>query len=59
VALTIYHNTHHTRWDEHLPSLTFNTAWHESTESTPALLFLGRELNHLLGLKWMFSEFEV
>jgi hypothetical protein len=33
VALTIYHHAHHTRWDEHLPSLalTFNTVWHEST----------------------------
>jgi hypothetical protein len=29
-ALTIYHNSQHTRWDEHLPSLAiaFNSAWH-------------------------------
>jgi hypothetical protein len=52
-ALTIYHNSQHVSWDENLPSLTmaFNTAWHESTGSTPALLFLGRELNHPSGLK--------
>jgi hypothetical protein len=41
-----------------VPSLTmaFNTAWHVSTGATPAVLFLGRELNHPLGLKWEFSE---
>jgi transposase InsO family protein len=53
VALTIYHNAQHTSWDEHLAALTlaFNSAWHESTAATPAS-FLGRELNHPLGLKW-------
>jgi hypothetical protein len=34
-------------------------AWHESTGATPALLFLGRELNHPLGLKWEFSELDL
>jgi hypothetical protein len=60
-ALTIYHNSQHTQWDEHLPSLTiaFNSAWHESTAAIPASLFLGRELNHPLGLKWKFSELEL
>jgi hypothetical protein len=60
-ALTIYHNSQHTRWDENLPSLTmaFSTAWHESTGATLALLFLGRELNHPLGLKWEFSELDL
>jgi hypothetical protein len=60
-ALTIYHNSQHTRWDEILPSLTmaFNTAWHESTGATPAALFLGRELNHPLGLKGEFSELDL
>jgi hypothetical protein len=36
--------------------MAFNTAWHESTGATPALLFLGREMNHPLGLKWDLSE---
>jgi hypothetical protein len=60
-ALNIYHNSQHTRWDEHLPSLTiaFNSAWHESTAATPASLFLGRELNDPLGLKWNFAELEL
>jgi hypothetical protein len=60
-ALTIYHNAQHTRWDESLPSLAiaFNTAWHESTGSTPALLFLGREMNHPLGLKWELAELDL
>jgi hypothetical protein len=60
-ALTIYHNSQHVYWDENLPSHTmaFNTAWHESTGSTPALLFLGRELNHPLGLKWELSELDL
>jgi hypothetical protein len=60
-ALTICHNSQHTRWDENLPSLTmaFNTAWHVSTGATPALFFLGRELNHPLGLKWELSELDL
>ena len=61
VALVIYHNSQHTHWDEHLSSLAlaFNSAWHESTAVTPASLFLGRELNHPLGLKWKLSELEL
>jgi hypothetical protein len=57
----IYHNSQHTWWDENLPSLTmgFNTAWHESTGATSALFFLGRELNHPLGLKREFSELDL
>jgi hypothetical protein len=60
-ALTICHNSQHTRCDENLPSLTmaFTTTWHESTGLTPALLFLERELNHPLGLKWEFSELDL
>jgi hypothetical protein len=60
-ALVIYHNSQHTRWDENLPSLAiaFNTAWHEATGATPASLFLGRELNHPLGLKWELHEVEL
>ena len=60
-ALTIFHHSQHTRWDENLPTLAvaFNTAWHESTGATPALLFLGRELNHPLGLRWELSELDL
>ncbi|PNF31069.1 hypothetical protein B7P43_G17391, partial [Cryptotermes secundus] len=61
VALSIYHHDQHTRWDDHLASLTlaFNTAWHESTAATPASLFLGRDLNHPLGLKWELAELDL
>jgi hypothetical protein len=60
-ALTVYHNSKHTPWDEDLPPLAmaFNTAWHESTGATPALLFLGCELNHPLGLKWELAELDL
>jgi hypothetical protein len=53
-ALKFFHNSQHTRWDENLQSLSmaFNSAWQESTGATPAKFFLGRELNHPLGLKW-------
>jgi hypothetical protein len=61
VPLTIYHNSQHTSWDEHLSSLAlaFNSAWHESTAATPASLFLGRDLNRPLGLKWELNELEM
>lgn len=61
VALIINDNSQHTRWDEHLSSLAlaFNSAGHESSAATPASLFLGRELNHPLGLKWKLSELEL
>jgi hypothetical protein len=57
-ALTIYYHSDQTRWDENLSSLAiaFNSAWHESTGVTPASLFLGREMNHPLGLRWELSE---
>jgi hypothetical protein len=40
-------------------ALAFNSAWHESTATTPASLFLGRDLNHPLGLKWKLGELEL
>lgn len=54
VALATYHHAQHTHWDDHIAPLllAFNSAWHESTGATPASLFLGREMNHPLGLKW-------
>ena len=60
-ALTIYHHSQHTRWDENLTTLglAFNSAWHESTGTSPALLFLGREINHPLGLKWELADLEL
>jgi hypothetical protein len=53
VALTIYHNFQHDRWDKNLHSLqmTFNTNSHELTGATPASLFLGRQLEDPLSLK--------
>jgi hypothetical protein len=60
VALSIYHHDQHTCWDDHFASLTlaFNTAWHEWTAETPASLFLGRDLNHPLGLKWELGDLD-
>jgi hypothetical protein len=40
-------------------AIAFNSAWHESTAATTASLFLGRELNHPLGLKWHLYELEL
>jgi hypothetical protein len=54
VALNIYHNAQHDRWDENLHSLqmAFNTAWYETTGAPPASLFLEREFEDILSLKW-------
>jgi transposase InsO family protein len=45
-ALKIYHHQTQNTWDEDLPFLAFafNTALHGSTQTTPDLLFLGREI---------------
>ncbi|PNF29729.1 hypothetical protein B7P43_G12157 [Cryptotermes secundus] len=61
VALAIYHHAQHTHRDDHLESLAlaFNSAWHESTAATPASLFLGRDLNHPLGLRWELAELDL
>jgi hypothetical protein len=57
-ALTIYHHDNQEKWDENLHAfqLAFNTVWHEATGATPALLFLGRELQTLLTIKWQLME---
>jgi hypothetical protein len=34
-------------------------AWHESTAATPASLFLGRDVNHPLALKWKLFELDL
>jgi hypothetical protein len=51
----------HPSWDELLMSLTLalNLAWHESSAATPASLFLGRDLNHPLGLKWKLLDLDL
>lgn len=53
-ALTIYHHDSQDRWDEGCPMLmiAFNSALHESTGCSPSSIFLGRELNHPLGMQW-------
>jgi len=45
-ALKIFHHESQNTWDEDLPWLAFafNSALHESTRTTPDLLFLGREI---------------
>ena len=57
-ALKIFHHESQDRWDEDLVwlSLAFNTAVHESTQSTPDLLFLGREMNCPLKARWDLSQ---
>jgi len=46
-ALKIFHHQSQNTWEEVLPWLgfAFNTASHESTQTTPDLLFLSREIN--------------
>jgi len=53
-ALKIYCSETQKKWDENLPyfQMALNSAVHESTNQTPASVFLGRELNHPLMLKW-------
>jgi hypothetical protein len=52
--LKIFHHQSQPKWDEDLPwlSTVFNTAIHESTQSSPDKLFLGRELLSPLLTKW-------
>ena len=56
-ALKIFHHQSQTKWDEDLPLLNvaFNTAVHESSKSTPDVLFLGREMRCPLSSRWDFS----
>jgi transposase InsO family protein len=51
-ALVAFHHDQQNSWDQnlHIFQNGFNSAWHEATKSTPAKLFLGRELNHPLQL---------
>jgi hypothetical protein len=53
-ALKIFHHESQDAWDEELPriSAAFNTAKHESTDTTPDILFLGREIKSPLETRW-------
>ena len=57
-ALKIFHHQSQTKWDEDLPllSVAFNTAVHESSKSTPDVLFLGREMRCPLSSHKDFSS---
>lgn len=59
-TVVFYDNSQHTHWHENLSPLTkaCNSSWHKSTAATPALLFLSRELNDPLELKWHLYELE-
>lgn len=54
MALQIYHHMHQASWDTNLQLLTmaFNSGVHESTKTTAAKLFLGREMAHPLEVQW-------
>jgi len=56
-ALKIYHHESQNLWDDNLPwlGLGFNTSVHESTCSTPDVLFLGREMRSPLDVRWDLS----
>jgi hypothetical protein len=53
-ALKIFHHESENVWDKDLPSIStaFNTAKHESTNMTPDVLFLGREIKSPLEAQW-------
>jgi hypothetical protein len=56
-ALKIFHHNSQDAWDEDIPwlSVAFNTAMHESTNTTPDKLFLGREMKLPLENRWDLS----
>ena len=56
-ALKIFHHESQEKWDEDLVWIgqAFNTAVHESTQMTPNLLFLSREMKGPLGVRWDLS----
>ena len=60
-ALKIYHHQTQNTLDEDLPFLAsaFNTALHESTQTTHDLLFLGTEIKSPLGSRWNLPSLEV
>ena len=57
-SLKAFYHDQQVLWDQnlHLFQLGFNDAYHESAKTVPSLLFLGREMNHSLGLKRKLTE---
>jgi len=58
--LKIFHHESQDTWDKDLPWLAFafNSALHESTRTTPDLLFLGREIKSPLETRWDLSSMD-
>jgi len=59
-ALKVYHHESQNLWDDKLSwlGLTLNTASHKSTGTTPDILFLGREMQSPLNVRWDLSPKE-
>jgi hypothetical protein len=57
-TLKVFHHRSQKTWDKDLPSLSsaFNTATHDSPQFTTANLFLGREINSPLQVRWDLSS---
>lgn len=57
-ALIAYHSGDHSGWDRSLPwlSMAFNTARHESHQSTPASLLLGYRIASPLSNLWSIDD---
>jgi len=60
-ALKIFHHNTQNTWDENLPHLAFafNTALHESTQSTPDVLFLGRKIRPPFDSRWNLPSLQM
>ena len=58
IAIRIFHNQYQQHWDQHLHwfQLALNSAFHESTNNSPARLFLGRHIYHPLELHWNLDK---
>lgn len=58
VAIRTFHSEFQTLWDQNLHwfQMSFNSALHESTQSSPARLFLGRHISQPLELQWNLDQ---
>jgi hypothetical protein len=56
--LISYHNQAHNTWDEHLADVqqALNSAFHASIGSSPAEIFLGRNLTQPIELHWEIED---
>lgn len=54
IALRTFHSEYQAQWDQHIHwfQIAFNSAIHESTNTSPDRLFLGRNVSHPLELHW-------